>query len=82
VAGIYEFDWWREATKALSDDALEQVASGIGIETGRSLLQQAVALQIMHDEAVGELGRRSRAELAKEMQGRDPNGYPKGMTEQ
>lgn len=61
MAGTYEFDWWRLAVRQLTDDQLEQVTSGLGYENERSATQQAVALKIMHDEAVGELGRRSRA---------------------
>jgi hypothetical protein len=65
MTGMFEFDWWRVAAKALTDEQLEQVTSGLGNELARNATQQAFALRIMHDEALGELGRRSRAEDAR-----------------
>lgn len=75
MAGTYEFDWWRVAVRQLTDDQLEQVASGLGNETERSLSQQAVAVHIMHDEAVRSLAQRSRSALAN--QG-EPHDYEPG----
>lgn len=56
--------WWASAVRELSDDTLEQVTSGIS-NTG-AYLTRYKAMVDMHDMAVAELGRRSKAELTKD----------------
>jgi len=65
VAGKFEFEWWRQLVAGATDEQLEQAASGLGREMERSSpTQLAVAVQIMHDEVLGQLGQRSRATMS------------------
>jgi hypothetical protein len=65
MAGMFEFDWWRKLVDRATDEELEQAVSGLGNEIERSSpAQLAVAMQIMHDEAVRELAQRSRDTIA------------------
>lgn len=75
MAGTYEFDWWRKLVARATDNELEQACSGLGYETDHSATQNAVAMQIMHDEALAELGRRSRAATPAQ---RRPHDYEPG----
>lgn len=64
-----EMQWWAQAVAELGDEALEQVASGLG--TGPILRKTSPVtegdklLNDMHDMAVHELAERSRAEIAE-----------------
>lgn len=60
MAGTHEFDWWRKLVARATDDELEQACSKLGHETKLSPGQNAVAVHIMQDEVLAELGRRSR----------------------